>query len=262
MAKVKYEQDGALAVITMNDPETLNAVDSEMVAGLTEAFDRAAREARAAVLTGAGRGFSSGANLSGGGGLPPTDASGKVDLGLSLEKMHNPFVSKLRDLPIPWVSAVNGAAAGVGCSYALLADIIVAGESGYFLQAFRRIALVPDGGSTYILPRMLTRAQAMEMMLLGEKLPAAKALEWGLINRVAPDADLLTTAKGIGQELANGPTRALSLIRKLGWASLDATWAEQLHNEREAQRETGRSEDFTEGVSAFFAKRKAQFKGT
>jgi 2-(1,2-epoxy-1,2-dihydrophenyl)acetyl-CoA isomerase len=260
MAKVKYEQDGALAIITMSDPQTLNAIDNEMVSGLSEAFARAAREARAAVLTGEGRGFSSGANLSGG-GPPPTDASGRVDLGLSLEKTHNPFVTQLRDLPIPWVSAVNGAAAGVGCSYALLADIIVAAESAYFLQAFRRIGLVPDGGSTYLLPRMLTRAQAMEMMLLGEKLPAAKALEWGLINRVTPDAEVLSAAKAIGQELANGPTRALALIRKLGWASLDATWAEQLHNEREAQRETGRTQDFTEGVSAFFAKRKAQFKG-
>ena len=261
MAKVKYEQDGALAIITMDDPETLNAVDEEMVTALSAAFTRAAAEARAAVLTGAGRGFCSGAKLSGG-KPPPVDAvTGKPDLGFVLEKQHNPFVTQLRNLPIPFVTAVNGAAAGVGCSYALLGDIIVAGESAYFLQAFRRIGLVPDGGSTYLLPRMVTRAQAMEMMLLGEKIPAAKALDWGLVNRVVSDGALLTAATKLGHELANGPTRALAAIRKLAWASLDASWDEQLNNERQAQKERGDSADFTEGVAAFLQKRPAKFSG-
>jgi 2-(1,2-epoxy-1,2-dihydrophenyl)acetyl-CoA isomerase len=261
MAKVKYEQDGALAIITMNDPETLNAVDEEMVTGLSEAFSQAATQARAVVLTGAGRGFCSGAKLSGG-RPPPVDATtGKPDLGFVLEKQHNPFVTKLRNLPIPFVTAVNGAAAGVGCSYALLGDIIVAGESAYFLQAFRRIGLVPDGGSTYLLPRMLTRAQAMEMMLLGEKIPAAKALDWGLVNRVVADGDVLAAAKKLGQELANGPTKALAAIRELAWASLDCSWSEQLNNERNAQKQRGGSADFAEGVSAFLEKRAAKFTG-
>lgn len=261
MAKVKYEQDDALAIITLNDPETLNAIDEEMVAGLGDAFTRAAQEARAAVLTGAGRGFSSGANLSGRKPPPVAADTGTPDLGYALEKQHNPFVTQLRNMPIPWVSAVNGVAAGVGCSYALMGDIIIAADSAYFLQAFRRIGLVPDGGSTYLLPRMLTRAQAMEMMLLGEKIPAAKALDWGLINRVTPDADLMPAALALGHQLADGPTKALGAIRKLAWSSLDSSWDEQLNNERQAQKERGGTADFTEGVSAFLQKRPAKFTG-
>jgi 2-(1,2-epoxy-1,2-dihydrophenyl)acetyl-CoA isomerase len=166
----------------------------------------------------------------------------------------------MRDLPIPLVTAVNGAAAGVGCSFALMGDIIVAAESAYFLQAFRRIGLVPDGGSTYLLPRMIGRARAMEMMLLGEKVPAKTALEWGMINRCVPDADLMSTAHAFAVQLAEGP-KALSMIRKIGWAALDSDWREQLQLERETQRDAGRTQDFAEGVSAFLTKRKADFKG-
>ncbi|MBI3439031.1 MAG: enoyl-CoA hydratase/isomerase [Proteobacteria bacterium] len=260
MAKVKYERDGNVAIITMSDPATLNAIDVEMSDDLKEAFARASAEARCALLTGEGRGFSSGANLN----VPRTnvDEQGRIDVGARLESHFNPLVTQLRDLPIPWISAVNGVAAGIGCSFALLADLIVAGESGYFLQAFRRIGLVPDGSATYHLPRMVTRARAMEMMLLGEKLPAAKALEWGLINRCVPDAELMPAAKALAHELAEGPTKTLGLIRNLGWAAQDAMWSEQLQAEREAQRSAGHTEDFREGVMAFLQKRKAEFKGT
>jgi 2-(1,2-epoxy-1,2-dihydrophenyl)acetyl-CoA isomerase len=230
-----------------------------MVTELREAFTVAAREARCAVLTGAERAFSSGAKLTG--GPPPTDDSGTIDLGRVLEEAYNPFVVQLRDLPIPFITAVNGAAAGIGCSFALMGDLIVAGESAYFLQAFRRVALAPDGGSTYLLPRMLTRARAMELMLLGEKLPAAKALEWGLINRCVPDADLMATATALARELAAGPTKALAATRKLVWGSLDAALEDQLQAERVAQRDAGRTSDFVEGVSAFAQKRRADFKG-
>jgi 2-(1,2-epoxy-1,2-dihydrophenyl)acetyl-CoA isomerase len=260
MAKSKYELDGAVAVITMSDPATLNAISVEVTDELTEHFTRATSEARCIVLTGEGRAFSSGANLAS--GAPPMDAEGRPDIGAHLERSFNPFVSMLRDLPIPYLTAVNGAAAGIGCSFALLGDLIVAGESAYFLEAFRRIGLVPDGSATYHLPRMISRARAMEMMLLGEKIPAPKALEWGLINRCVPDGEVLSTAKALAAELAAGPTKTLGMIRKLGWASLDATWSEQVHAERVAQREAGRSEDFREGVQAFFQKRPAEFIGT
>ncbi len=257
--KVKFALNDGLAVVTMNDPATLNAVTVEMTAELGDALSRAASDARAVLLTGEGRAFCSGANLAS--GAPPLDAEGLPDLGARLENTFNPFVTMLRDLPIPLVTAVNGAAAGIGCSFALMGDLIVAGESAYFLEAFRRIGLVPDGSATYHLPRMIGRARAMEMMLLGDKLPAAKALEWGLINRCVPDAELMPTAMALALDLARGPTKTLGLIRRLGWASFDNVWAEQLHAEREAQRVAGRSEDFREGVQAFFEKRPTNFKG-
>jgi len=259
MSKVLYEVVDGIAWITMNDPDSLNAVDPEMVGGLADAFHRAGEDARCVVLTGAGRAFSSGANLSPSGVLAGED--GKIDVGQRLESHYNPFVTLLRDLPIPFVTAVNGAAAGVGSSFALMGDLIVAAESAYFLQAFRRIGLVPDGGATYLLPRMIGRARAMELMLLGEKLPAAKALEWGLINRCVPDADLRAAAGELARALANGP-KSLSHIRQLTWAGLDAHWQDQLQAERETQRNAGHTQDFLEGVAAFLQKRPANFTGS
>jgi 2-(1,2-epoxy-1,2-dihydrophenyl)acetyl-CoA isomerase len=259
MAKVKYERKDKVCRIVMDDPATLYAIDPDMVGELADAFNKAAREARAVFLTGEGRGFSSGANLSASGQM--ASETGSIDVGQRLESHYNPFVTLLRDLPIPFVTAINGAAAGVGCSLALMGDLIVAGESAYFLQAFRRIGLVPDGGSTYLLPRMIGRARAMELMLLGEKLPAAKAFEWGMINRCVPDSELEATAAALALELANGP-KSLSLIRQLVWDGLDAHWLDQLQAEREAQRDAGRTEDFIEGVSAFYQKRPADFKGS
>ena len=259
MAKAKYELQDGVALITLNDPATLNAISVEMTEELNLLFDRACAEARCVVLTGEGRGISSGANLAG--GAPPIADDGRPDLGGRLEQTFNPFVTKLRDLPIPYVTAVNGAAAGIGCSFALLGDLIVAGESAYFLQAFRRIGLVPDGSATYHLPRMIGRVRAMEMMLLGEKIHAKQAYDWGLVNRCVPDAELLATAKALALELAHGPTKTLGMIRRLAWSSLENSWDEQLNAERQAQKIAGRTEDFREGVQAFFQKRPANFKG-
>ncbi len=259
MAKAKYELQDGVALITLNDPATLNAISVEMTEELNLLFDRACAEERCVVLTGEGRGFSSGANLAG--GAPPIADDGLPDLGGRLEQTFNPFVTKLRDLPIPYVTAVNGAAAGIGCSFALLGDLIVAGESAYFLQAFRRIGLVPDGSATYHLPRMIGRVRAMEMMLLGEKIHAKQAYDWGLVNRCVPDAELLATAKALALELAHGPTKTLGMIRRLAWSSLENSWDEQLNAERQAQKIAGRTEDFREGVQAFFQKRPANFKG-
>jgi len=257
--KLKVAMEGSIQVITLSDPATMNAAGVEMADELGTAFRQAAADSavRAIVLTGEGRGFCSGANLQPGSGV---GGGGPRDAGSSLEKVYNPLVTFAREMSTPLVTAVNGAAAGVGCSLALLGDLIVAAESAYFLQAFRRIGLVPDGGSTYLLPRMIGRARAMEMAMLGERVPAKQALEWGLVNRCVPDADLMPTAMALAGELANGPA-SLGMTRQLIWSSLDTGWTEQLHREAVAQTTAGRTADFAEGVAAFLQKRKAEFKG-
>jgi 2-(1,2-epoxy-1,2-dihydrophenyl)acetyl-CoA isomerase len=262
--KIRLETEGGAAVVTLSDPATLNAASPEVARELAHAFGAVAAgqvEARSVVLTGEGRGFCSGANLSAGATAGrPMDADGKPDAGAALESVYNPLVTLLRDFPLPIVTAVNGPAAGIGCSLALLGDIVVAAESAYFLQAFRRIGLVPDGGSTWLLPRLVGKARAMEMMLLGDKIPAAKALDWGLVNRCVPDAELMPTALELARALAEGPA-SLGAIRRLVWDSLESDWIGQLHAERQAQRAAGKTEDFIEGVSAFLQKRPATFKG-
>lgn len=261
-SKIKTSVDGGIGVITLSDPSTLNAAGLDLMDELGRAFEemKANEAVRCVVLTGEGRGFCSGANLSGRGEAPANPDPEGPDMGAGLEKVYNPFVTSLRDFPKPILTAVNGVAAGVGCSLALMGDIIVAAESAYFLQAFRRIGLVPDGGSTYLLPRLIGKARAMEMALLGDKVPARTALEWGLVNRCVADDQLMATSMELAQALATGP-KALSAIRKLMWESLDAEWAAQLHAERMAQKDAGRTEDSREGVLAFLQKRPAEFKG-
>ncbi|HEY9218626.1 MAG TPA: enoyl-CoA hydratase/isomerase [Phenylobacterium sp.] len=263
MDKVKVTTDGQVGIIVLNDPASMNSASDEITSGMRAAFDRFAGDdqVRCVILTGEGRGFCSGANLTGGGlGSAVSGERRELDVGAGLEAMFNPFMTQLRDYPLPIVTAVNGAAAGIGCSLALIGDIVVAAESAYFLQAFRRIGLVPDGGSTYMLPRLVGKARAMEMTLLGDRIPAKTALEWGLINRCVPDEALMPTALELARTLASGP-RSMGYIRKLIWDSLDADWAEQLHAERVVQRDAGKTEDFREGVRAFQEKRPAVFKG-
>lgn len=259
-AKIKTEARDGVGIITLSDPATLNAAGLDLMAELFRAFEDhvADPEIRAIVLTGEGRGFCSGANLSGGGG--GADRSSYVGPNSALLRVYNPFVSAIRRSPKPVVAAVNGVAAGVGVSLALACDLAVAAQSAYFLMAFRRIGLVPDGGATWLLPRLVGKARAMELMLLGEKLPAATALEWGLINRCVPDAELMPKALELAQALAEGP-RSLGLMRNLIWEGLDADWCAQLEAEAYVQGDAGRTEDAREGVLAFLQKRPAAFKG-
>jgi 2-(1,2-epoxy-1,2-dihydrophenyl)acetyl-CoA isomerase len=236
---------GKVAVLTLNHPEAMNAAGLKLVKGAAKAIDFIENKDngfRAMILTGEGRGFCSGANLAErGGGEDP-------GVGHALETIYHPFLRRLRDLSIPLVTAVNGAAAGVGMSIALMGDLVVASKSAYFLQAFTRIGLVPDGGSTWLLPRLIGLARAKELSLLAERLPAEKALEWGLINRVAGDNELMEEAMKLANQLAEGPS------------SLN-TYEEQLDLERVSQERAQKTQDFMEGVSAFLQKRPAKFQG-
>ncbi len=252
---------GPVAVLTMNHPEVMNAASAAMIRGLMAAVDYVAEPGegfRALVLTGEGRGFCSGANLSGetGSGVSPSGAAG-----VSLETVYHPFLRKLRDLRMPFLTAVNGAAAGVGMSFALMGDLVLAARSAYFLQAFARIGLVPDGGSTWLLPRLVGLARSKELSLLADKLPAETALEWGLINRVYDDAVLLDETLKLALRLAEGPALALGLIRRLYWDSPHNSFEVQIDLERQAQQKACESADFIEGITAFLEKRPAKFAG-
>ncbi len=250
---IRYALDEGVATITLNRPERLNAISATMFDELSAALDRALAEgARAILFAGEGRAFSSGADLVG--GLPE-------DVGAILEETYNPLVTKIAALPVPVVSAVNGAAAGAGCSLALLGDLVVAGRSAYFLLAFVNIGLVPDAGATWLVAKAVGRAKALEMMLLGERITAEQALDWGLIHRVVEDDALLAEATALARRLAAGPTRAMAMIRHAVADALSGTLAETLATERVNQRDAGRSADFIEGVTAFLAKRKAEFRG-
>jgi 2-(1,2-epoxy-1,2-dihydrophenyl)acetyl-CoA isomerase len=248
---------GKVAVLTLNHPEAMNAAGVKLVKGAYAALnfvEDPKNGFRAMVLTGEGRGFCSGANLAERGtGEDP-------GVGHALENTYHPFLRKLRDLPIPFVTAVNGAAAGVGMSIALMGDIVVASRAAYFLQAFTRIGLVPDGGSTWLLPRLIGLARAKELSLLAERLPAEKAVEWGLINRVVGENELMEEALKLANQLAEGPA-SLAITRSLYWQSPLNSYEEQLDLERASQERAGKTEDFREGVSAFLQKRQAKFSG-
>jgi 2-(1,2-epoxy-1,2-dihydrophenyl)acetyl-CoA isomerase len=259
---MEYEQirveltPASVGAITLNRPDTLNALTSQMLDELRDAVTRLPGQgARCLLITGQGRGFSSGADLASGGGLPE-------DAGLALEQHFNPLMEAIAAAPVPVVAAVNGPAAGAGASLALMADIVIAGASAYFLQAFVNIGLVPDAGATWLLPRLVGRARAMEMMMLGERIPADKAAEWGLIARVVEDEFLAEESVLLAANLARGPTKALGLIRRLARDSEQLGLTDALAAERVAQREAGQTEDFKQAVFAFLQKRQPRFEGT
>ena len=244
-----------VATLTIARPERLNALAAltlrEMRDALAEAVEAGAR---CLLLTGEGRAFSSGADLAGEGGLPD-------DAGEALETGYNPLVEALFELPFPIVAAVNGPAAGAGCSLALAADIVIAARSAYFLQAFVNIGLIPDAGATWLLPRLAGRARAMEMMMLGERIPAEQAQAWGMIARVVEDEHLASEAVLLATRLAQGPTVALGLIRGLARESSRLPLTDALAAERVAQRDAGRTEDFRHAVMAFLEKGQPRFDG-
>ena len=257
--RVHLSAHGNVAVITLNHPEVINAISARMARGLLDALKFANDRAngfRAAVLTGEGRGFSSGANLA------ESPESGEVlDAGLYLDRYYHPILLAMRDLDMPFVTAVNGAAAGIGMSFALMGDIVLASRSAFFQQAFARVGLVPDGGSTWMLPRLIGLARARELSLLAERLPAETALDWGLINRVYDDGALLEEALALAARLAQGPTLALTATRRLFWASPDNSFEQQLEMEKEEQSRAAKTQDFREGIIAFLKKRPPQFRG-
>ena len=253
---VEYREQ--IGILRLNRPDKLNAINAPVVEELQVALEEITAKSKVLVLSGAGRAFCSGAALDEG---ATNDERSQRDLGSILETHVNPLMIRLRNLPIPWVSAVHGAAAGAGASLALAADLVIAGESAFFLQAFARVGLVPDAGSTYLLARTIGRVRAMELTLLAERLPAATALEWGLINRVVPDASLESEALAVAGQLARGPGVALGLIRKAVWSAVEGPWTEALELERRFQAVAGQTRDFEEGVAAFNEKRPPAFVG-
>lgn len=252
--KILIETHDRVVLLRLNTPTTMNSFSPDMAAEMMALVNSLQNTARAIVLAGSERAFCSGAALNEG----KADPNG-VDAGKSLESHYNPLFLALRGLNIPLVTAVRGAAAGVGASLALVGDLIVAGKSAYFLQAFGRIGLVPDGGSPWLLARSAGRARAMEMILLAEKLPAEKAYEWGMVTRVVEDAQVEVEALALAHRLAKGPRLAIAHARQLVWSATENSFAEELVLERRLQRECGLNPDFAEGVKAFLEKRPAAF---
>ena len=260
---IRLEVAERVATLTLNRPERLNSFNEQMHQEVRAALaevqaGRTAGEVRALRLTGAGRGFCAGQDLS---DRAVAAADEAPDLGASIERNYKPLVTTLRALELPVICAVNGVAAGAGANVALACDMVLAGRSASFIQSFSRIGLVPDAGGTWILPRLVGRARAMGLALLGEKLSAEQAAQWGLIWKVVEDDVLLSEAIELAKQLAEGPTKGFGLIKKAMHASSGNSLDAQLELERDLQREAGYSEDYREGVTAFKEKRPPRFKG-
>ncbi len=252
--------EAGVLTLTLNRPDRLNSFNDEMHRQLAEALKIAERDdsVRCLLITGAGRGFCAGQDLN--------DRNVSVDqetpdLGLSVERFYNPLIRSITSLPKPVICAVNGVAAGAGAALAFACDIVIASSSASFIQSFCRLGLVPDSGGSWFLPRLAGRARAMGMALLGDKVSAEQALTWGLIWQVVEPEQLADKTQTLAQHLATQPTYGLGLIKKAINASATNTLDQQLDLERDLQRLGGRSDDYREGVSAFFAKRQPEFRG-
>ncbi|HXP28952.1 MAG TPA: enoyl-CoA hydratase [Solirubrobacteraceae bacterium] len=258
---VQRLQDG-VATIELNRPQALNAWNGQFGADLLTALRAAADDAevRAIVITGAGRAFSSGADLKD--FNVDTTPDGRPDVYKTLTERYHPIMQTIRDVPKPVIASVNGPAVGIGCSLALCCDLILAAESAYFLLAFVNIGLVPDGGSSLFVPTRVGMARATELAMLGERLPAPQALDWGLINRVVPDDELAEQTAALAARLAAGPTRSYAGAKRQLNNWLYSRMPEQLDLEAQVQREMAGSDDFLEGAMAFAQKRAPRFSGS
>jgi 2-(1,2-epoxy-1,2-dihydrophenyl)acetyl-CoA isomerase len=245
--------------ITLNRPEVLNSFHLEMAQELHQALDqaRAEKSVRAVLLTGAGRGFCAGQDLS----AVPMEGAGKLDLGIIVRQTYNPVIQAIRKLDIPVICAVNGVAAGAGANLAIACDIVIAAEGGSFIQSFTKIGLIPDTAGTFFLPRAIGLPMATALMMTGEKITATRAAELGMIYRVVPNDQLAAESMKLATTLAQMPTKGLALTKRALNASMINDLDAQLDTEEQLQREAGRTHDFDEGVAAFKEKRAPVFKG-
>lgn len=257
---ILFTIEQGVATLTLNRPAQLNSFNAQMHKEVREALKQVRQnpEARCLLITGNGRGFCAGQDLSDRNVAP---GAAMPDLGESIEKNYNPLIRTLRDLPMPVICAVNGVAAGAGANIALACDITLAARSASFIQAFCKIGLVPDSGGTWTLPRAVGMARAKALALLGDKLSAEQAEQWGMIWRCVDDEALQDEALKLARHLAAQPTYGLALIKRALNASASNSFDEQLDLERDLQRLAGRSEDYREGVAAFMEKRTPEFKG-
>ena len=260
---IQLELTDGVAELTLNRPERLNAWNQQFGEELRSAIleDASDSAVRAVLITGAGRGFSSGADLK---DMLERGAEGgdAPDVGTLLRERYHPIITGIRELPKPVVAAVNGPAVGIGCSLALACDLIWAAESAIFGLAFVNIGLVPDGGSTFLVPAAAGKARALEMALLGDPVPAQQALDWGLINRVVPDGKLMDEARSLARTLAAGPTLSYANSKRALNNSVLKIMGEQLDLEADIQAEMSQTKDFLEGVQAFVEKRDPNFQGS
>lgn len=252
---IRFEMSDGVAVVTMNRPDRMNALNTQMRAELADAIKRASAEARVVVLTGEGKAFCSGQDL---GDRVNAD---NIDMERTLRDEYEPMLRAITDSPVPVISAVNGPAAGAGANLALAADVVIASSASYFLQAFTKIGLIPDAGGTYTLPRTVGLARAMGSALFADKVTAEQAADWGMIYEAVPEMDFDSHWRARAAHIASGPTMAFVRVKEAMRASLGNSFDEQLALEAKLQAQCGRSRDFKEGVLSFLEKRAPKFEG-